>query len=366
MTIGEPIIRTRNLRKVFPVMSGTFRRRQVSEVVAIDDVNLDIHAGEVVGCVGETGSGKSTLGRLILNLVRPDFGQVWLDGTRIDNLPPAMMRVHRRQMQMVFQDPLQALNPRRTVAENIGLPLVNFGEPASEISHRVRELLDLVGLNPAHANRYPHEFSGGQCQRIGIARAVALNPRFLFLDEPVSALDVSVQAQILNLLLDLRRRLNLTYLFVTHDLKIVRHIADRIIVLYRGKILESGPSDAVYGAPRHPYSRALIDSILRTEGNERWKVIAQRDADGDVDSDAAGFRADERVGCIYTAACPECFAPCQTVVPQPLMVAPGHEVACHLYAGDPSASRSEQQGSAKLLRAKERINQTTNQTEGGR
>lgn len=331
MTTGEVMIQARNLRKTFPVLSGTFRRRKVGEVIAIDDVSLDIHEGEVVGCVGETGSGKSTLGRLILNLIRPDSGEVRLDGVRIDNLPSATMRVHRQRMQIVFQDPLNALNPRRTVAENIALPLVNFGEPAAAIARRVRELLDLVGLNSAHANRYPHEFSGGQCQRIGIARALALNPRFLFLDEPVSALDVSVQAQILNLLMDLRRQLNLTYLFVTHDLKIVRHVADRIIVLYRGRIVESGSSFDIYQTPHHPYSQALLDAILRTDGSERWNQVAQRVAEGETDSESAVFRADGRVGCIYADSCPERFTPCRSIAPRRLAVGPSHHVACHLY-----------------------------------
>ncbi len=330
---GTPLIQVRNLRKTFPVFSGTFRRRRVGEVVAVDDVSLDIFPGEVVGCVGETGSGKSTLGRLILNLVPADAGEVVLDGVRIDRLPPSRMNAHRRDMQMVFQDPLQALNPRRTIAENVALPLVNFGMGASATASRVRDLLELVGLNPAHANRYPHEFSGGQCQRIGIARALALNPRFLFLDEPVSALDVSVQAQILNLLMDLREKLNLAYLFVTHDLKIVRHFAHRIIVLYHGRIMEAGATDDIYERPKHPYTHALLDAILRIEVSDRWRRVAEG-AGGEVEADSPAVGAAGRNGCIYADACTERFAPCRTIVPEYLDIGRGRHVACHLH--DPS------------------------------
>lgn len=338
----EPLLRGRGLRKSFPVWAGTFRRRRLGEVVAIEDVNLDIFPGEVVGCVGETGSGKSTLGRLLLNLIPCDEGEVYFEGARIDRLPPAKMRPYRRHMQMVFQDPLHALNPRRTVAENIALPLVNFGESRTAIARRIRELLDLVGLNPAHANRYPHEFSGGQCQRIGIARALALNPRFLFLDEPVSALDVSVQAQILNLLMELRRQLDLTYLFVTHDLKIVRQVADRIIVLYHGRIVESSGSRELYETPHHPYSRALLDSILRIGGDPRWQRAALQAEEAEADEPAAAPRA----GCIYAATCSERFGPCRTVVPQLRAVGEGRAVACHLY----DRSLTENAGAAVLNR----------------
>jgi peptide/nickel transport system ATP-binding protein/oligopeptide transport system ATP-binding protein len=333
MKRAEPLIRARGLSKSFPVWSGTFRRRKIGEVVAVKDIDLDIQPGEVLGCVGETGSGKSTLGRLILNLIRPDSGEVRFDGTRIDNLAPARLRAYRRDMQVVFQDPLHALNPRRTVAENISLPLVNFGESRKVITRRVAELLDMVGLNPAHANRYPHEFSGGQCQRIGIARAIALNPRFVFLDEPVSALDVSVQAQILNLLMELRRRLNLTYLFVTHDLKIVRQLADRIIVLYHGHIVESSATRELYDSPYHPYSRALLDSILRVESDDRWRRMAAR-AEGE---DLAEPSGPSSAGCIYVASCPERFEPCR-MAPRLTAKGQGRAVACHLYDRSPAAA----------------------------
>ncbi|MDP9136910.1 MAG: ABC transporter ATP-binding protein, partial [Pseudomonadota bacterium] len=278
--------------------------------------------------------GKSTLGRLILNLIPCDAGEVRFDGARIDTLPRTKMRPYRRDMQVVFQDPLHALNPRRTVAENISLPLVNFGEPRKAITSRIAELLDMVGLNPEHANRYPHEFSGGQCQRIGIARALSLNPRFVFLDEPVSALDVSIQAQILNLLMELRQRLNLTYLFVTHDLKIVRQLADRIIVLYRGHIVESSATSELYDNPLHPYSRALLDSILRVETDDRWRRLAARTEDDEPDEPSDSSVA----GCIYAATCPERFSPCRTVAPRLSAAGGSREVSCHLHHRPPADS----------------------------
>jgi oligopeptide/dipeptide ABC transporter ATP-binding protein len=333
-TAREPLIRVRKLRKAFPILSGILNRRKVGEVVAVDDVDLDIYPGEVVGCVGETGSGKSTLGRLILNLLRADAGEVHLNGQRVDDLPSARMKPYRRHMQMVFQDPLHALNPRRTVAENIALPMVNFGESRRAITERTEELLDLVGLNAAHANRYPHEFSGGQCQRIGIARALALNPRFLFLDEPVSALDVSVQAQILNLLMDIREKLDLTYLFVTHDLKIVRHLADRIVVLYHGRIVETGDTRDLYESPLHPYSRALLDSILRIDASDRWQQVVTRTQD--AETGAVDFAGDVHGGCIYAGICPERFEPCRGIVPPLRSIRSEHSVACHLH--DPAVA----------------------------
>jgi oligopeptide/dipeptide ABC transporter ATP-binding protein len=319
------------------MVSGILLRRRIGEVVAVDDVSFDIRRGEVLGCVGETGSGKSTLGRVILGLIRPDAGEVWLDGRRIDHLAPSEMRPVRRDLQIVFQDPLNALNARRTVAESIARPLLNFGAARPEAQRRVQELLEIVGLNPEHANRYPHEFSGGQCQRIGIARALALNPKFLFLDEPVSALDVSVQAQILNLLKELQERLGLTYLFVTHDLKIVKHIADRILVLYHGRVMEIGDSDVIYDDPAHPYSRSLLDSVLRIEADDSWQRAALRVRDGE-DGEEAQAPTVERAGCVYADLCPEQFAPCRSTAPPLRTIAPGHAAACHLC--DPGFSGS--------------------------
>lgn len=337
-----PIVRVRELRKSFPVVSGILLRRKIGEVIAVDDVSFDIYPGEVLGCVGETGSGKSTLGRLILNLIQPDAGEIWLNDRRIDRLSQSDMRPVRRDLQIVFQDPLHALNPRRTVAENIARPLFNFGASRSKALYRVEELLELVGLNPVHANRYPHEFSGGQCQRVGIARALALNPKFLFLDEPVSALDVSVQAQILNLLKELQEKLNLTYLFVTHDLKIVKHISDRIMVLYHGRTVEIGSNEDIYMNPLHPYSRALLDSVLSIDGGDSWQRAALRgrdDVDGGTNSEKSATAT--RRGCIYSDTCPERFEPCVALSPSLRAIDPGHLVACHLYDESWAASRED-------------------------
>jgi peptide/nickel transport system ATP-binding protein len=357
---GMPLIRVRGLTKSFPIVSGIMLRRKIGEVIAVDDVSFDIYPGEVVGCVGETGSGKSTLGRLILNLIRPDGGEVWLNDRRIDGLSESEMRPVRRDLQIVFQDPLNALNPRRTVAENVARPLLNFGVTRRGALDRVAELLDLVGLNPAHANRYPHEFSGGQCQRIGIARALALNPKFLFLDEPVSALDVSVQAQILNLLKELQAKLHLTYLFVTHDLKIVKHMSDRILVLYHGRTLEIGHSDDIYADPVHPYSRALLEAVLRIQGDGLWERATLRTQDGEDGSPEKSATVTRR-GCIYSDVCPERFEPCRQDAPVAWVVAPGHLVACHLC--DPSHSARRRilatdagRGDSKLEEETEEVN----------
>ena len=331
------LLELRNLRKTFAVNAGTMFRRRVGQVVAVDDVSFDIYSGETVGCVGGSGSGKSTLGRLILNLIRADSGEVKLDGAPISNLTAATMRPIRKDLQIVFQDPLDALNPRRTVAENIARPLLNFQVPSQEIARRVRELLSLVGLNPDHANRYPHEFSGGQCQRAGIARALALGPRFMFLDEPVSALDVSIQAQILNLLKDLKDKLGLTYLFVAHDLKIIKYFCDRIVVLHHGRVVEVGHSEDVYNDPLHPYTQALLQSVLTIHSEGAWEKVAEQTgvlADDESQESALKAAAAARAGCIYVGACPHRFEPCTKVTPQVREVRPSHHAACHLH--DPS------------------------------
>ena len=331
------LIELRNLRKSFTVNAGAMFRRTVGQVVAVDDVSFDIYGGETVGCVGGSGSGKSTLGRLILNLIRADSGEVKLDGTPISNLSPSTMRPIRKDLQIVFQDPLDALNPRRTVAENIARPLINFRVPSRKVTERVRDLLSLVGLNPDHANRYPHEFSGGQCQRAGIARALALGPRFMFLDEPVSALDVSIQAQILNLLKDLKEKLGLTYLFVAHDLKIIKYFCDRIVVLHHGRVVEVGHSEDVYRDPLHPYTQALLESVLTIHSDSAWERVAEQTgvlADDESQESALRAAAAARAGCIYVEACPHRFEPCTIVTPEVREVKPSHRVACHLY--DPS------------------------------
>ena len=329
--MARPLVEVQGLCKSFPIREGLLVRRTTGEVVAVDDVSFDIPAGANLGCVGGSGSGKSTLGRLILNLIAPDSGSVRLDGAELVGLPPAEMRLHRRDMQIVFQDPLHSLNPRRTVA---GERRPSPPELRRDAAARVRELLDIVGLEPAHANRYPHEFSGGQCQRIAIARALALNPRFLFLDEPVSALDVSIQAQILNLLKDLQVAFNLTYLFVAHDLELVRYFSDRMIVLYHGRIVEAGESEEVYRNARHPYSRTLLESVLGIDGDGSWERAAERTgtlADDEDRESALRAAASAREGCIYAESCPEVFVPCRRTRPSLREVEPGHAVACHLF-----------------------------------
>ena len=330
----RPIIEVRGLSKSYPLREGAVVPKTVGEVRAVDGVSFDVLEGETLGCVGGSGSGKSTLGRLIMNLIPADEGAVRFDGVDLVGLSARDMRPFRKDLQIVFQDPLQSLNPRRTVAENIARPLLNFEVPREKAARRVRELLDVVGLDPAHANRYPHEFSGGQCQRIGIARALAMRPRFLFLDEPVSALDVSIQAQILNLLKELQETFRLTYLFVSHDLNIVKHFSDRIVVLYHGRIVELGESGTVHREPRHPYTRTLLDSVLGIAGGDAWERVARRaGADADDENVESALRAAvaARSGCAYSAGCGERFEPCAARIPELRDIGAGHRVACHLY-----------------------------------
>tara|TARA_B100001123_G_C15344092_1_gene1036212 strand:- start:2419 stop:3423 length:1005 start_codon:yes stop_codon:yes gene_type:complete len=332
--VTKPLIKVRDLRKTFTFSKGSLFSKSIGQVVAVDDVSFDVNEGEILGCVGGSGSGKSTLGRAILRLIPSDKGSITVDGVDLMTLSEEALRRRRREMQIVFQDPLYSLNPRRTVAENIARPLLNFDFPRHEIVERVRELLKHVGLDPAHANRYPHEFSGGQCQRIGIARALALQPRFVFLDEPVSALDVSIQAQILNLLADLQEELNLTYLFVAHDLNIVKHFSHRILVLYHGRIVETGKSEEIYDNPKHPYTKTLLDSVLSIEGGDSWeKVSVKTKTLADNEDVESAFRARESAkrGCIYATTCSECIELCVRETPEFRETSPGHEVACHLY-----------------------------------
>jgi peptide/nickel transport system ATP-binding protein/oligopeptide transport system ATP-binding protein len=323
----QALIEIRGARKTFAQRGDGLGAAR--SFVAVDDVSFDIGAGETVGCVGETGSGKSTLGRMILNLIPLDGGEIRFDGRRIDVLGAREMRPLRRDMQIVFQDSLQAMNGRRTVAENLVQPLLNFGMSNVEAYARLANTLSLVGLDIAHAGRYPHEFSGGQCQRMGIARAMMGQPRFIFLDEPVSALDVSIQAQIVNLLLDLKQRFGLTYLFVSHDIGIVRYVSDRIVVLYHGRVVEIGGSDDLYAAPLHPYSLTLRAAALSEENRDSWIQVARQ---AGALADGAG-RPDEvarGAGCIYVNACPSRQPRCTEQVPALREVAPERFVACHL------------------------------------
>ena len=332
-TTDAPVLQVRNLVKHFPVRGGGLVRRTVGEIHAVCDVSFDVHASETLGLVGESGCGKSTTGRAILNLQPATSGEVIYDGKDVTQLTGSALRAVRRDMQLVFQDPYASLNPRMTVNDIVAEPLVihGLGGDRSGRTDVVQELLRTVGLNPEHGNRYPHEFSGGQRQRIGIARAMALEPKVLVLDEPVSALDVSIQAGVVNLLASLQDRLGLSYLFIAHDLSVVRHTADRIAVMYLGRIVELADRDVLFESPAHPYTRALLSAIPipdpRKERQRQRIVLA-----GDVPSPAA-----PPSGCRFRTRC-QVFrdqlddskrAAC--IEQQPLLEdrGVGHDVACH-------------------------------------
>jgi len=314
----------RDLKMYFPIYSGILRRH-TGDVKAVDGVSFDIMAGETLGLVGESGCGKSTVGRALIRLYELTAGSVVIDGEDIGTLAPQALRRKLPTMQMVFQDPQASLNPRRTVAQIIAEPLQEHTSltPAERMA-RIHELLDQVGLNRRFASRFPHEFSGGQRQRIGIARALALNPKFIVCDEPIAALDVSIQAQVVNLLEDLQDRLGLTYLFISHDLSMVRHIADRVAVMYLGRIAELSPRDALYDRPLHPYAEALLSAV-----NEPDPALARRERivlQGDVPSPANPPK-----GCNFCTRCPRVMDICRTAKPPLIQVEPGRLVACFLY-----------------------------------
>ncbi|WP_026453327.1 ABC transporter ATP-binding protein [Saccharomonospora iraqiensis] len=328
---GQPVLSARNVVKHFPVHSGGILRRKVGDVHAVCDVSFDIYPNETLGLVGESGCGKSTTARVVLNLQPATGGEVLFQGADLNSLSAKEMRTLRRSLQIVFQDPYASLDPRLPVNEIIAEPLRIHGLYGSDGPERVRELLNTVGLRPEHGNRFPHEFSGGQRQRIGIARALALEPKVLVLDEPVSALDVSIQAGVLNLLQDLQSRLDLSYLFVSHDLSVVRHIADRIAVMYLGKIVETAPAEELFQRPTHPYTQALISAIPvpdpRKERTRERIVIT-----GDVPSPS-----DPPSGCRFRTRCPK-FANeltegqrtlCVEQEPELVDRGHGHPSACH-------------------------------------
>jgi len=303
-----PLLRVENLTKHFPITAGFFVKREVGRVRAVDDVSFHIDQGETLGLVGESGCGKSTTGRLVLRLIEPTSGKVEIEGRDILSSTPAEMRELRKGMQIVFQDPYSSLNPRMTVEEIILEPLyVQGAKPGPEMTRRARKLLETVGLSPNHVVRYPHEFSGGQRQRIGIARALAPQPRFVVCDEAVSALDVSVQAQIVNLLQDLQEEFKLSYLFIAHDLAVVKHISDRVAVMYLGKIVEQADKASLYAAPRHPYTQALLASI--PVPNPRLRRPRAR-LTGDVPSAMA-----PPAGCRFNTRCPHATDLCRTQEP---------------------------------------------------
>ncbi|MBM0238058.1 dipeptide ABC transporter ATP-binding protein [Micromonospora sp. ATA32] len=322
----DDLLQVTGLEKHFPITRGAFIRRTVGAVRAVDGIDFTVRSGETLGLVGESGCGKSTTGRLISRLLEPTGGKVVFEGRDISHLSNREMRPLRREVQMIFQDPYSSLNPRHTVGTIVGAPFRVQDIPTSQgVKRAVQDLLKLVGLNPEHYNRYPHEFSGGQRQRIGIARALALRPKLIVADEPVSALDVSIQAQVVNLLGDLQRELNLTYVFIAHDLSVVKHISDRVAVMYLGKIVEVAPRDALYATPMHPYTLALLSAVPVPDPDRRDRAQRERILlTGDVPSPI-----DPPSGCRFRTRCWKARELCEREVPPLRELATGHVVACH-------------------------------------
>jgi oligopeptide transport system ATP-binding protein len=323
----DVILSVRNLKMHFPITRGIIIQRQVGSIKAVDGITFDLMRGETLGLVGESGCGKSTTGRAILQLYDPTDGAVIFEGQDLTTMKSGDLRRMRRRMQMIFQDPYASLNPRMTVGSIVGEPLEvhNIGSNRKERQERVQELLKIVGLNPYFINRYPHEFSGGQRQRIGVARALAVNPSFIVCDEPISALDVSIQAQVINLLEDLQRDLGLTYLFIAHDLSVVRHISDRIAVMYLGKIVELADRDDLYENPLHPYTQALLSAVPIPDPEiekKRQRIILE----GDVPSPANPPK-----GCNFCTRCPRVMEICREQDPPFKEYSLGHFAACFLY-----------------------------------
>ena len=322
----EPLIRVHNLKKHFPITAGIFRR-QVGTVKAVDGISFDLLPKETLGLVGESGCGKTTAGRTVLSLYTATEGKVYFGQTEVTALGTNQLRLMRQKMQMIFQDPQDSLNPRMTVGSIISEPLMEHTKASgSQRTERVEELLQAVGLNAKYMNRYPHEFSGGQRQRIGVARALALNPEFIICDEPIAALDVSIQAQVVNLLEDLQEKFGLTYLFISHDLGMIRHIARRVAVMYLGHIVEIATSQDLYRRPQHPYTQALLSAVpthdpVREQTRERIILT------GDVPSPA-----DPPTGCPFRTRCPSAESKCAEEVPELRQIGIGHRVACHLVA----------------------------------
>ncbi|NGQ94154.1 dipeptide ABC transporter ATP-binding protein [Brevibacillus sp. SYP-B805] len=321
--MAAELLTVKNLKKYYPITGGILGR-ETGVVKAVDDVSFSVQKGETLGLVGESGCGKSTTGRSILRLIEPTAGEVWFEGKAITALGKEEMRKMRRDMQIVFQDPFASLNPRHNIEKILEEPLIvhGIGTPA-ERKKRVHEILEVVGLSSYHAKRYPHQFSGGQRQRIGIARALMLNPKLIVADEPVSALDVSIQSQVLNLMQDLQRELGLTYLFIAHDLSVVRHISDRVGVMYLGRLVELTTSKQLYDNPLHPYTKALLSAVPTPDPDvKRERIILQ----GDVPSPA-----NPPSGCTFRTRCPHATDVCTNVRPEFRDIGDGHFVACHLY-----------------------------------
>jgi len=332
---NEFLVRVEGLKQHFPITRGILISRQVGAIKAVDGISFTIKPGETLGLVGESGCGKSTTGRSILQLYRPTKGKVFLDDIELTRLDDEELRQLRPRMQMIFQDSYASLNPRHSVGKIISEPLILHTSAGSrEIKERVAELLELVGLKPIHAKRFPHEFSGGQRQRINIARALALNPSFIVADEPISALDVSIQAQVVNLMQDLQKQLGLTYLFIAHDLSMVRHISNRVAVMYLGKIMELADRNDLFEEPLHPYTQSLMSAVPLPDPKlerKRRRIILQ----GEVPSPA-----NPPPGCVFHTRCPLAQDICVQAVPEYREFRPGHFVACHLV---------DEQGSSKLV-----------------
>jgi oligopeptide/dipeptide ABC transporter ATP-binding protein len=322
--MSDPILKLEGLKKHFNTTTGGAFNKQKAVLKAVDGIDLEVAPGETIGLVGESGCGKTTAGRTILKLYEPTEGKIIFEGEDISKLSQSKMKPYRRQMQMIFQDPYASLNPRQTIGTIIANMFDIQGiKPAGGVENEVRALMERVGLNPEHINRYPHEFSGGQRQRIGVARAIALKPKLIVADEPVSALDVSIQAQVVNLLEDLQNEFKMSYIFVAHDLSVVQHISDRVVVMYLGKVMEQADKVDLFAKPRHPYTKALLSAVPVAdpkEGRKRERIMLQGDLPSPINPPS---------GCVFNTRCWKATDKCRTEVPQLLEISPKHKVACH-------------------------------------